>query len=186
MILSLDNSEGIIKIGCPPEDLPGIVESIKVNSSLLKENVGIQGRSGKVKVVQGWNDIALLISLSLIDNPAAGITRWDSLKKIAGIFRKVAGNGKPEVYTLSHPMNNAWGTKQLLFSSLESTEYRKRRKIAVTLEFVEHDSAAGVIQERQSTANTAAAEAPAPPPEPVVSDRQRRGLGALESRYANL
>ena len=186
MILSLDSNEGIIRIGSPPQDLPGIVESIRVNGSLLKENVGIQGLSGKIKVIQGWDDTALLILMSLIDNPTAGLTRYDSLKTITGFFRKVNGIGKPEVYTLSHPMINAWGTKQLLFSSLETTEYRKRQKIAVTLEFVEHDSAAGIIQGRQSTANTAIAETPQPPPDPQVSDQQRRSFGALEGSYANL
>jgi hypothetical protein len=186
MILSVDSDEGIIKIGSPPEELPGIVESIKVGDSLLIENAETQGRSGKVKVVQGWDDAALLITLSLIDNPGTGKTRWDSLKQIAGIFKKVSGNGKPEVYTLSHPMTGAWGTKQLLFSSLESTEMRTRRKISVSLEFVEYDSSAGVIQDRQGTANQAKQTEPAPVPTPIVSDQQRRGLGSLENRFARL
>jgi hypothetical protein len=186
MILSVDCDEGIVKIGSPPEALPGIMESIKISDALLIENAETQGRSGKVKVVQGWNDADLLITLSLLDDPGAGKTRWDSLKQIAGIFKKVSGNGKPEIYTLSHPMTNAWGTKQLLFSSLESTEYRNRRKIAVSLEFVEYDSAAGVIQDRQETASEAKQAEPAATPAPIVSDQQRRGLGSMESRFAKL
>jgi hypothetical protein len=193
MILSIESNDGIIKIGSPPEILPGIVESVKISDALLIENAEMQGRSGKVKVVQGWNDADLLITLSLIDDPywssnppfvKKNKTRWDYLKQIAGVFKKVTDDGKPEIYTLSHPMTNAWGTKQLLFSSLESTEYRTRRKISVSLEFVEYDSAAGVIQDRQGTANNAA---PAEPPAaPVVSDRQRLGLGKLEDRFAKL
>jgi hypothetical protein len=186
MILSVDSDDGIVKIGSPPEALPGIVESVKISAALLIEGAGMQGRSGKVKVVQGWNDADLLITLSLIDDPGAGKTRWDSLKQIAGVFKKVSGNGKPEVYTLSHPMTGAWGTKQLLFTSLESTEYRNRRKISVSLEFVEYDSAAGVIQDRQGTAAEAKDAEPAMAPAPVVSDQQRRGLGRLEDRFANL
>jgi hypothetical protein len=195
MILDIDSDEGVVKIGSPPEILPGIIESIKVSGSLLIDNVEQQGRSGKVKVVQGWDDAALLITLSLIDDPYWSLnppsvkknkTRWDSLKQLAGIFKKVSDAGKPEVYTLTHPMTGAWGAKQLLFSSLESTEYRNRRKISVSLEFVEYDSAAGVIQDRQGTAAEAKEAEPAAAPAPVVSDQQRRGLGRLEDRFAKL
>jgi hypothetical protein len=186
MMLSVDSDEGIVKIGSPPETLPGIVESIKMSDSLLIENADQQGRSGKVKVVQGWDDAALQISLSLLDDPAAGKTRWDSLKQIAAVFKKVSGGGKPEVYTLAHPMTGAWGTKQLLFSSMESAEYRNRRKISVSLEFVEYDSAAGIIQERQAAAKKANETEAVAPVTPVVGDRERRGLGTLEARYAKL
>jgi hypothetical protein len=186
MILAIDSDDGIIKIGSPPEILPGIVESIRIGDSLLIENAETQGRSGKVKVVQGWDDAAIQISLSLIDNPDGRETRWDYLKQIAAVFKKVSGNGKPEVYTLSHPMIGAWGTKQLLFSSLESTESRTRRKISVSLEFTEYDSSAGVIQDRQNTATAAQQGSPAPAPAPIVSDRQRRGLGTLENRFAKI
>jgi len=184
MILRLDSEDGIIKIGSPPEEIPGIIESIEISDALLIENADIQGRSGKVKVVQGWDDVAMQISLSLIDNPNAKKTRWDSLKEIAGIFKKVGDNGKPEVYTVSHPMISAWGTKQLLISSLKSTESRKRRKISVSIEFIEHDSSVGIIQARQSP--DAPADAAPAAPAPLVSDRQRRGLGKLEDRYAAL
>jgi hypothetical protein len=184
MILRLDNESGIIKIGSPPEDLPGIVESVKISDSLLIDNAGIQGRSGKVKVIQGWDDVAMLITLSLIDNPGAGKTRWDYLKEIAAIFKKVAANGKPEVYTLSHPMINAWGAKQMIISSLETNESRTRRKIAVSIEFVEHDSFAGIIQDRQTPESSADTAQTAPAP--LVSDQQRRGLGQMEERYGRL
>jgi len=186
MILALDCDEGILKIGSPPENLPGIVESIKVNNSLLIENKEVQGRSGKVKIIQGWDDVYLLITLSLIDDPGAEKTRWDFLKQIAGVFKKVAGNGKPEVYTLSHPMISAWGTKQLLFTKLETTESRTQRKVTASLEFAEYESAAGVIQDRQGAETKAQKSTPAPAPAPIVSDQQRRGLGTLEGRFAKI
>jgi hypothetical protein len=184
MILKLDSNDGIIKIGSPPEEIPGIIESIEISDALLIENADIQGRSGKVKVVQGWDDVAMQISLSLIDNPGAKKSRWDLLKEITRIFKKVGGNGKPEVYTVSHPMISAWGTKQLLISSLKSTENRTRRKISVSIEFIEHDSSVGIIQDRQTP--DASADAAQTAPTPLVSDQQRRGLGQLEERYAKL
>ena len=190
MILRVDSNSGIIKIGSPPEELPGIFESIKVSNSLLKENPQMQGRSGRVKIVHGWDDVAILITLSLIDNPIGGQSRWDYLNQIAGIFKKVSDNEKPEVYTLSHPMINAWGIRQLLFSTLETTELRRRRRIALTLAFEEYDSSPGLIQSRQSRAAAAAQIDPealaAAQERMLVSDGQRAGLGRQEARFATL
>jgi len=183
MIFEIDNDDGIIKIGSPPEDLPGIVESVKVNNSLLMERKELQGQSGKSKEIQGWDDIEFQITLSLIDHPNKGITRWDYLDIISGVFRKVTDEGTPEIYTLSHPMLNAWKINQLLFSSLESTESRTRRKITVLLTFVEYKSRPGIIQERQNTAKAAEANMVAEYSAPPVSDSQRRGLGRMEERY---
>jgi len=186
MILAVDSASGILKIGSPPETLPGIIEFVKVNNSLLIEEPEAQGRSGRTKIVQGWDDVAVLISLSLIDNPKAGKTRWDYLKHITEVFKKVTGNGKPEIYTLSHPMINAWNMRGLLFKSLETSENRTRQKIALSLEFAEYDSASGVVQERQEAAANGEQTAQTQQPAPIVSDGQRRGLGSMEARYANI
>ncbi|MCL2608514.1 MAG: hypothetical protein FWD94_01225 [Treponema sp.] len=183
MMLAIDDDAGILRIGSPPETLPGIVDRVRIDGSLLIDEVGIQGRSGKVKVVQGWNDAAVSVSLILLDDPGGGLTRWDALKRLAGAFRKVGGGGKPETYTLGHPMIAAWGTRKMLFKSLETAESRTGRKITATLEFVEYDSSAGVVQERQAAESGAMAAAPSPSPSPPISDGQRRGLGTLEARY---
>lgn len=196
MIFKVDSADGIIKIGSPPEELPGIMESIKISDSLLIKAADMQGRSGKVKDVQGWDDADIVITLSLIDDPeitihdgatrGTGITRWDCLKQIAAIFKKVDSNGKPEIYTLIHPMINAWGTKQFLFSSLETTESRTRRKVLVTLEFMEYDPIAGIIQDRQKTAEKEKTDLYSAPKAPIVPFRLRREVEKLENRYGNV
>jgi len=186
MILSIDCDEGILKIGSPPEILPGIVDSIKINNSLLIEDTEAQGRSGKVKIVQGWDDIDVQISLLLIDDPGAAKTRWDYLKQITGVFKKIASNGKPEIYTLSHPMIKAWGTKQLLFTSLETSESRTKRTITASLAFMEYESFSGVIQDRKKNDDSAKPkqeDISAARERMMVSEGQRRGLGSMEARY---
>jgi hypothetical protein len=181
MILSIDSDEGIIKIGSPPEVVPGILESIEIGDGLLFEDAEIQGRSGKVKVVQGWDDADIKIALLLINDPAQGKTRWDSLKKIAGIFKKVGESGKPEIYTLSHPMASSWGVRQLLFSRLQTNESREKRVITCSLDFVEYESAPGIIQDRKGSGKGAESE-----PVSIVTDHERRGLGPLQEAYGNL
>jgi len=187
MILEIDSAAGIIKIGSPPEILPGIVESIKIKDSLLLDNAEIQGQSGKQKNAQGWDDASLSITLSLIDNPRIGKTRWHYLEQVAGIFKKVTEEGTPEIYTLNHPMINVWGIRRLLFTSLESTESRTRRKVSVSLEFMEYESASGVIQSRQESV-TAAQQSISDiiPPSDDISTSLQLGLEELEVRYAKL
>jgi hypothetical protein len=82
-------------------------------------------------------------------------------------------------------MIHAWGTKRLLFTSLETTENRTRRKITVSLEFTEYESTAGIVQDRQKASTEAQQSAQESAPAPIVSGRQRRGLGSMEARYGN-
>ena len=203
MILRLDSADGIIKIGSPPVELPGIVESIRVQTSLLMKEVETQCRSGKVKEVQGWDDAAISITLTLIDDPGTrttpldritpvvgallnrikppvGKTRWDALRQITNVFKKVDDEGKPKVYILCHPMINAWGSRRFLFTSLESSENRTMRAISVSLEFAEYDNAVGIIQDRK--ADTATDIRPAVPTSPPVSAQQRQAAGTLGVR----
>jgi hypothetical protein len=183
MILDVNYKEddrGILRIGSPPEDLPGIVNSVKISGSLLFETAEVQGRSGRVKIVQGWDDADLTITMTLIDNQKTGETRWDFLEVIANVFKKVADNGKPEIYTISHPLVGAWGTSRFLFSSLDVTENRTRHIITVSLEFLEYDSYARVKQERQDSSNKSK---PAGNVTPPVSDKDRAGLGKTEQRF---
>jgi len=181
MMLAIDDASGILKIGSPPEILPGIVDRIRIGNSLLIDAAEVQGRSGRVKVVRGWNDAAVSVSLILLDDPGRGLSRWDALKRLAGAFRKVGGGGKPETYTLGHPMIAAWGTRRMLFEGLETGGDRRRGLITATLEFVEYDSSAGIVQERQAAETLAGLSAPPVFPAPAVSEARRLLLAALEA-----
>jgi hypothetical protein len=185
MILRPDTEEcGILKIGDPPEELPGIINSVKLGGSLLFESAEIYGRSGTVKIVQGWDDADLAITLLLLDNPDKENpdkrkTRYDYLKVLTDTFRKVAKNGKPEIYTLSHPLVGAWGYARFLFSDISVTENRTKRMLTVSLEFLEYDNYNRVKQDRDSTKKSTQAGPVTPP----VSDKDRAGLGKTEQRF---
>ncbi|MBN2536376.1 MAG: hypothetical protein JXB88_26065 [Spirochaetales bacterium] len=151
MILRIDSAAGQVKIGNPPIVLPGILSSISINGELLIDNVSVEGKSGSSKQVHGWNDATLNISLLLIDNEKAKKTRFNYLADIVGHFKKIK-DGMPVVYNLQHPMAKAWNIKQLLFSSLQTTEEYNR--ITITLEFVEHEPVVGITQERHDSVMT--------------------------------
>jgi hypothetical protein len=151
---------GLVSVGIVGEAvyvLPGILDSIDVKSSLLTESVSQQGKSGDVKVVSGWSDADVSITLILLDIPkldpaartaAPDISRYDCLAEIAATFKSMKDSGEPQVYTIHHPHVKAWGAREFLFSDLKSAESRGKQKITCTLEFDEYDSTTGKSQDR--------------------------------------
>jgi hypothetical protein len=183
MMLSVDTENGQILIGSPPKALPGILDSVEIGGALSMESSSMQGSSGATRTVHGWGDADLSISLTLIDDPGKKVTRYESLAKVTGVFKKVADDGGPELYVLQHPMVSAWGIRKLLFSDLKSVESRGKQKIKINLQFVEHESTVAAIQQRQTQAATAQADATeAAVQEPRVSAQMQRRLSAMEAR----
>jgi hypothetical protein len=183
----------VISIGVVGEAvrvLPGIVDSIEVSDALLVDTVGQQGKSGDIKVISGWADCDLTITLLLIDIPKIEGTkiipdtsRHDCLKEMVSWFKKIK-DGVPQIYTLHHPHISAWGAKEFVFNSLKSSENRTKGIITCSLEFDEYDSTAGKSQDRQIGIVAAEQEQAAEPKNPPVSDHKRLGLGKIEDTYA--
>lgn len=188
--------ENFIKIGVSGEGepgmLPGIVDSIQIGDSLLEDSVEVADKSGSVKIISGWADADIAITLLLIDIPtythntiSPGITRYDCLADIAKVFKQMADR-KPRVYAIEHPHIRAWGLKEFIFNDLKSTEQRGRRIITCTLEFDEYDSMSGKSQDRQLGMSESTTAEAAVSVNPVVADDTRRGLGKLGATYAKL
>ncbi|MDR1149955.1 MAG: hypothetical protein LBK66_15140 [Spirochaetaceae bacterium] len=185
-------AENFVKVGVSgegePRYLPGILDSIEINDALLVDDAGTEGGSGTVKIISGWADADVTVTLLLIDIPKTAnetvtphVTRFDCLKEIAGAFKQMK-DGKPRVFAIQHPHIAAWGTREFVFNSLKSSESRGKRIITCTLEFDEFDSAIGKSQDRQLGA--AAGAALVTSENPVVADDTRRGLGKLEADCA--
>jgi hypothetical protein len=179
-ILSLDSAAGIVSVGSPASKLPGILESITINGKLLFENAQIEGRSGSVKIVQGWEDSTIAIDLLVLDDTERKKTRFEFLKEITSIFKQVK-DGMPDVYVLQHPALEAWQVRSVLFSDLKSTEKRGRQQIMVSLSFVEYDPLVATMQKRQEGTKKKREETTAPV-NPLVPDKTRRGLGELSEK----
>jgi hypothetical protein len=191
-------NEGLVSIGVVGEAvhvLPGFLDSIDVSSSLLEDSVEQEGKSGSVKIIHGWKDCDVSINLILLDIPildvarcrvTPAITRHDCLAQIAALFKKMT-DGKPQIYTVHHPHLTAWGARQFIFAGLKSSESRSKGIITCALEFDEFDSTIGKSQDRHIGLQQAEQSAASVTEKaPVVSDHTRRGLGALEERYAGI
>jgi hypothetical protein len=188
--------ENYVSIGVVGEAvhvLPGFLESIEVSGSLLEDSVEQEGQSGSVKIIHGWKDCDLSITLALIDIPAIdaarytvtpNISRYDCLQEIAGHFKKMK-DGKPQIYTVHHPHVAAWGAREFIFTDLKSSQSSAGQIITCTLEFDEYDSAAGKSQGRQIGIQIIE-QSPEEVSGPPVADRDRAGLGAMQEKYARL
>jgi hypothetical protein len=188
--------ENFIRIGVSGEGepvmLPGIVDSIQIGDSLLEDSVETADTSGSMKIISGWADADIAITLLLIDIPTytnntvtPAVTRYDCLSDIAKIFKQMADR-KPRVYTIEHPHIHAWGLREFIFNNLKSTEQRGRRIISCTLEFDEYDSMSGKSQDRQLGMSETATGEEGTLVNPILADDTRRGLGKLEATYAKL
>jgi hypothetical protein len=186
-------AENFIQIGVAgegePRYLPGILDSIEVSDSLLVDEAESEGKSGAVKIISGWADADVTVTLLLIDIPkitnetvTPNVTRFDCLKEITGIFKQI-NDGKPRAFTILHPHISAWGMREFIFNSLKSSESRGKRIITCVLEFDEFDSAIGKSQDRQLGA-AIDTSAVVTSENPVVPDDMRRGLGKVEADCA--
>jgi hypothetical protein len=186
--------ENFVSIGIVGDSvrvLPGILDTIEVSAALLEDSVDQEGQSGSVKIIHGWKDCDVSITLLLLDVPVIdmahltvtpNVSRYDCLREIAGWFKKMT-NGKPQIYTIHHPHVAAWGAREFIFTELKSSQSRDKAIITCTLEFDEYDSTTGKSQDRQVGISIVeqTGEAEGPPP---VADRTRAGLGELEGKYA--
>jgi hypothetical protein len=188
--------ENFIRIGVSGEGepvmIPGIVDSIQIGDSLLEDSVETADKSGSIKIISGWADADIAITLLLIDIPTytnttvtPAVTRYDCLAHIAQIFKQMA-ESKPRVYVIHHPHIHAWGLREFIFITLKSTEQRGKRIITCTLEFDEYDSMSGKSQDRQLGMSLSAPLEEETAVTPPVADDTRRGLGKLEATYAKL
>jgi hypothetical protein len=188
--------ENFVRVGVSgagePIMLPGIMDTIQIGDSLLADSVETADKSGSIKIISGWADADITITLLLIDLPTytnttvtPGVTRYDCLADIVKLFKQIKER-KPCIYTIEHPHLHAWRLKEFIFNDLKSTEQRGRRIITCTLEFDEYDSISGKSQDRQLGMSEASTVEDEVSVNPVVADETRRGLGKLEAAYAKL
>ncbi|MDR1175325.1 MAG: hypothetical protein LBK83_07645 [Treponema sp.] len=188
--------ENYVSIGVVGEAvhiLPGFLESIEVSDSLLEDSVEQEGQSGSIKIIHGWNDCDLSLTLTLLDIPAVDmarytvtphISRYDCLREIAGWFKKMK-DGTPQIYTIHHPHVAAWGAREFIFNELKSSQERSSQIITCTLDFDEYNSTTGKSQERQLGIEIIE-QTPQEVSGPPVAARERAGLGVIQEKYAKL
>lgn len=128
--------------------LPGLIKSTEIKDEVLIEEQEVEGSSVKPKQVKGYDDAKVTIELILEDS--AKVTRQDKLKKIQNIFKK-SGQTKPKIHTIVNEHISSRGIKQVVFKGLASKEENKRDQIVATLEFVSYKAIKITAKKKSST-----------------------------------
>lgn len=147
--------DGLVTLGT--DLIPGILVEQRVGCSVRYDEAKHDGMSGKKKVVKGWNDADISLTLDLLTDDT---TCYDKLKIINNLFR--GKTTTPKVLTVTNQHVNARGIKTVVFDGLESYETDQDDVIQTVLSFTEHNPP--VVKREQHA--TAAKKVTGPPPVP--------------------
>lgn len=127
--------DGLIRLN--GEELPGILQSLRVDGKVRYDEQKVDGSSGKKKTPQGWEDQTVVIGLVLTTEEESDC--YDKLDKITPYFKKPDAKANPQIYTIINRHTQTRGIRQVLFDRLESNESSASDEIRVTLGFTEHN-----------------------------------------------
>ena len=119
------------------EEVPGILNSLRVDGKVRFDEQKVDGSSGKKKTPQGFEDSDIMISLYLVTDDDTSC--YDKLETLSGMFRKVDDKANPQIYMVANRHLLARGIHQVVFSKLQTAENDKTDEITATLGFVEHN-----------------------------------------------
>ena len=135
------SERGIIKIDGVL--IPGHFERLVVGQEIIIDEMQVQDKDGHIKQPAGYNEGTIHIELRLIPDDGDVNTQVAS---IYGMFRKVEGQIKPDIHSISNIHANSRGIRQVLFKSLESTDSIEDDSTRVTIELEEYVPVAVQVQ----------------------------------------
>ena len=126
--------DGIVRVD--GEDLPGILDDLKVSGKVRFDEQKVDKASGKKKTPQGWEDTDVSITLYLPTDESG--TCYDKAEVLNGFFRKTDAKANPTIFTVTNRHLLARGVRRVIFSRLDTAENSQTDEIKATLAFVEH------------------------------------------------
>lgn len=140
--------DGIIRID--GEELPGILDNLRVACAVRFDEQKVDKASGKKKTPQGWEDADISLSLILTTDKTG--TCYDKLDTLNGYFKKADGKANPQIFTIANRHLLARGVRRVVFSKLDSAENMKTDEIKASLSFVEHNPP--ILKQERAAAKT--------------------------------
>lgn len=136
MYIRVDDDNGYVKVG--DDYLPGILQSISIGGNIIYEKSS--DKESKNKVVSGYEDKSISISITIVDDDRTDETRYDVLARVEKMFMKTK-DSLPKTYTIVNSHVQARNIDKVLMKSLSSSEDNGSEKISISLEFVEFEPA---------------------------------------------
>ena len=123
--------------------LPGHFRLLQVGQDIVIDEMQVQDKDGHIKQPAGYDEGKIKIEVVLIPDDGDVNTQ---LASIYGLFRKVEGQIKPDIHSISNIHANSRGIKKILFNRLESTESEEDDSLAVKIELEEYVPVAVQVQ----------------------------------------
>lgn len=126
--------------------IPGIYQGANIARPVRLDEAATEGKSGKRRQAQGFEDAEVTISLLLIDDEAG--TALIKLQQIEQLHTALDATGKPAVFTAVSPHLRARRIRQVLWTDLRSSETNNDTTILVDLVFAEYNPAVALAEDR--------------------------------------
>ncbi len=126
--------------------LPGIYQNMTIARPLEMDEAATEGKSGRRKQPQGWDDAEITLTLLLIDD--AQSTALDKLAELEAAYTAVGPDGKPPAFIIHSPHTRARKIRQVLWVDLRSSETNEDLSITVDLVFREHTPVVAEAEDR--------------------------------------
>ena len=140
--------DGIVRIN--GEELPGILDSLKVSGNVRFDEQKVDGVSGKKKTPLGWEDADISLSLYLTTDETG--TCYEKADRLNSYFKKTDSKANPTIFTVANRHLLARGVRRVVFSRLDTAEDSQSDEIRATLGFVEHNPP--IIKQERAQAKT--------------------------------
>ncbi len=127
--------DGIIRLG--GEELPGLLQSLKIDGKVRYDEQKVDGSSGKRKTPQGWEDHAIAAVLLLTTDETSDC--YEKLETLTPFFKTPDSNANPQIYTFTNRHAQVRGIRQVIFDHFESNENQSTDEIRIMLGFTEHN-----------------------------------------------
>lgn len=144
MYIRVDDDNGKVKVG--DDYLPGILESVSVGGSIIYEKSN--DKESKNKVMSGYEDKSISISMVIIDDDRNDKDRYEILEEVEKMFMKKK-DSLPEIYTILHPHIQARNIDEVLMKSLSSSEDNSLEVISIDMEFIEFEAASYQLETKE-------------------------------------
>jgi len=140
---------------------PDAIQFMRIEQEVKMERVEVEGRSGRAKLAEGFQDADISIEFKLTDDsPEGGATAVEKLQYIQDFFRKTDNRGKPNIYRLSNAHTKARKIGQVIFLRLSSRETNSKDTLIATLHFTEYEPIAVTIEDQANQMSLAESTRP--------------------------
>lgn len=116
--------------------VPGILQDLRVACRVRFDEHKSDNLSGKSKIPTGYEDADISATVILLTDDESDC--YEKAAELAGLFKDTDPKVNPQVFTVVNKHIQARGVKQVVFTSLDTTENSRLDDIRATLKFVEH------------------------------------------------